>query len=188
MGMFCRPARLAAAALVLFNVIGATDARAGQQPPPVHGVTGTVATEETIKDTQKAGRGIFARVARLFGGGGRDSASVDDAGDETFAGLKIGTDVLLQDTPSDATLTAEEVDRLLDERARRLEGVIAEVNRSDRTISIRLADGTRQTLRFSGRPGGADQGIDRAGTGARVVVVVKDAAGEPVVLLFRRVS
>src|SRR4051794_20777522 len=98
-GTFRGPALVVAAALVLVNGIGAAVVRAGQgTPPPIHGVTGTVATEETVKDVHQAGRGIFGKVARLFGGSGRASdASREVAADEeTFTGLTTGAPVVVQ--------------------------------------------------------------------------------------------
>jgi len=187
--MFRRPTLMVAAAFVLVYVIGAADARAEQQPPPIHGVTGTVATEETVEDVHEAGRGILGKVARLFRWNRRSPASGDEAGDETFAGLNTGTAVVVQTTTPRERLAAEEIDRPDDEGAQRMEGVITAVNRRDRTISIRLADGTRQTLRLSdGAADGADKVVDRAGVGARVIVFVKGEAGERIVHYFKRVS
>jgi hypothetical protein len=177
------------AALVLVDIIGAADARAEQQPPPIHGVTGTIATEKTVEDVHDAGRGILGKVVRLFRWNRRSPGSGDEAGAEAFAGLNAGTAVVVHNTTAGEKLTAEEIDRLDVEGVRRMEGVVTAVNRSDRTISIRLADGTRQTLRLSD-PGadGVDKATDRArGDGARVIVFVKDEAGGRVVLDFRRV-
>jgi hypothetical protein len=173
-----------AAALVLFSGTGAAPARAEQQQPPIHGVTGTVATEETTKDVQKAGRGIFSRVARLFGGKGEDAAT-NDADGETFSELKTGTAVVVHEIAAGGNLTPEEIDRLHDEGVTWMEGVIVAVDPSDRTILVRLADGARRRLQFSGRAEGVDPAVNRAG--ARVVVALKDAAAR-VVYLFRPVS
>jgi hypothetical protein len=181
-----KPALLVAAALVFFNGTSARVIRAEQQPPPIHGVTGTVATEETVKDVPKAGRGILSRVARLFGAG-RDSATGDDAAAEMFAELKSGAAVLVQDVSAGGTVTADEIDRLYAEGEKRIDGTITAVNSNDRTISVRLADGTRQTLQFLGRVDAADPAITRGGSGARVVFV-DNAAGERVAYLFRRVA
>jgi hypothetical protein len=183
--MSYRATLLVAAALVLFSGTGTAVARAEQQPPPIHGVTGTVATEETIKDVQKTGRGIFSRVARLFGGKGEDSV-INDADGETFSALTTGTAVVVHDFPPGGNLTPEEIDRLHDEAVTWMEGVIVAVDPSDRTILVRLADGARRRLQFSGRAEGVDPAINRAGT--RVVVALKDAAAERVVYLFRPAS
>ena len=188
--MFRRPTLMVAAAFVLANVIGAADARADQQPPPIHGVTGTIATEESVEDVHEAGHGILGKVARLFRRNRRGPApSGDEAGGEGFAGLNTGTAVIVHYTTAGENLTAEEIDRLDDEGGKRMEGVVTAVNRPGRTISIRLTDGTRQTLRLSDRAAdGVDKVVDRAGDGARVIVFVKGEAGERVVHYFKRVS
>jgi hypothetical protein len=185
--MFRRPTLIVVAAFVLVNVTGAT-VRAEQQPPPIQGVTGTIATEESVKDVHEAGRGILGKVARLFRWNRRNAApSGDEAAAETFAGLSTGMAVVVHNTTAGENLTTEEIDRLDDEGVQRMEGVITAVNRRDRTIAIRLADGTRQTLRLS--EGAADEvdNSERAGSGARVVVFVKGEAGDRVVRYFKRV-
>ena len=191
--MFRRHAILiVAAALVLAaNVIGTADARAEQQPPPIDGVTGTVATEESKKDVHEAGRGVLGKVARLFGVGRRSSVPASpEGGEETLAGMKAGTAVLVRTTTGGENTTAEEIERLDDEGVKPMEGVVTAINRRDRTISIRLADGTRRMLRLSNRAvDEVDADIDRAGDGtARVILFVKDEAGERVVHYIKRVS
>jgi hypothetical protein len=159
---------VAAAVLLALTIVPAADPRAEQQPPPIHGVTGTVATEESRKDTKEAGRGIMSRVAGLFGLGRKDAIS-DAAASEIMSGLKAGTRVMVGDPTLDGTPAVP-----------RTEAVIMDVNPAERTISIRLEDGTRQTLRLaevSSRPD--DRGV---------VVFVKTAAGEPTPHYFRRIS
>jgi hypothetical protein len=191
--MFRRHATfIVAAALVLAaNVIGAADARAEQQPPPIDGVTGTVATEESKKDVHEAGRGVLGKVARLFGVGRRSSGPASlEGGEETLAGMKTGTAVLIRTTTGGENTTVEEIERLDDEGVKPMEGVVTAINRRDRTISIRLADGTRRMLRLSNRiVDEVDADIDRAGDGtARVILFVKDEAGERVVRYIKHVS
>jgi hypothetical protein len=186
--MFRRPTLIVVAAFVLVNGTGAA-ARAEQQPPPIQGVTGTIATEESVKEVHEAGRGILGKVARLFRWNRRNVApSGDEAAAETFAGLGTGMAVVVHKTTAGENLTAEEIDRLDDEGVQRMEGVITAVNRRDRTIAIRLADGTRQTLRLSeGAADEVDKNSEQAGSGARVVVFVKGEAGDRVVRYFKRV-
>jgi hypothetical protein len=160
---------VAAAALLALTIVPAANARAEQQPPPIHGVTGTVATEESRKDTKEAGRGIMSRVAGLFGLGRKDAVG-DAAADEIMAGLKAGTRVMVGNPAADGTAAVAET-----------EAVIMSVNPAERTISIRLEDGTRQTLRLADASGAAaDRGI--------VVVFVKTAAGEPTPHYFKRIG
>jgi hypothetical protein len=180
---------------VAVAVTGVAGASTAQQPPPIHGVTGTIATEGTIQETYEGANKVLVKTAdgleRLFHLKGRSTVhSGDAAGDEALRGLKKGTSVVVHYTTEGENLTAEEIDRLGDEGLRQVEGVVTGVNRSDRTISIRLADGTRQTLRLSERAA-ADVGkeIDRAGDGtAKVIVYYKDEAGQRVAHYFKRVS
>jgi hypothetical protein len=177
------------------GVIGVADARAAQQPPPIHGVTGTIATEGTVQETYDGASKILVKAAdgieRLFHLNRRSTVhSGDAAGDEALRSLKKGTPVVVHYTMEGENLTAEEIDRLGDEGLKQMEGVVTAVNRNERTISIRLADGTGQTLRLSDRAA-ADVGkeIDRAGDStARVIVYFKDEAGQRVAHYFKRVS
>ena len=159
----------AASLAAMICLAAATTVRAEQQPPPIHGVTGTVATEESRKDTKEAGRGIFSRVARLFGAGKDSTAAEDAAADEIMSGLKAGTRVMIGTAPADENPAAPEV-----------EAVIMNVNPGERTISIRLEDGTRQTLQLadiSSRAG--DRGV---------IVFVKNAAGDATPHYFKRIN
>jgi hypothetical protein len=183
------------ACMVAVGVIIAADASAAQQPPPVHGVTGTIATEGTIEDTSEAAHSILVKAAdgvvHLFHLNRRSAVhSGDAAGDEALRALKKGTPVVVHYTTEGENLTAEEIDRLGDEGFKQMQGVVTAVNRDDRTISIRLADGARQTLRLSDRAA-ADVGkdIDRAGDStAKVIVYFRDEAGQRVAHYFKRVS
>jgi hypothetical protein len=150
-------------------VAAAANARAEQQPPPIHGVTGTVATEESRKDTKEAGRGIFSRVARLFGAGKGSTAAEDAAASEIMAGLKAGTRVMVGKPTDDGTPAEPDT-----------EAVIMDVNPGERSLSIRLEDGTRQTLQLT-------EASSRAGDRG-VIVFVKNAAGDATPHTFKRIN
>ncbi len=167
-----------------------------EQPQiPVQGVTGTIATEGTIQDIDEAGHKILVKAAdgieRLFHLGGRSTVhGGDPAGDETLRALKKGTHVVVHYTKNGDTLTAEEIDRLDAEGLKQMEGKVTSVNRSKRTISIKLANGTTQVLRLSERAA-ADVGtdVDRTSDGtATIIVYYNNEAGQPVVHYFKRVS
>ena len=176
-------------------VFGGADARAARQPTPVQGVTGTIATEATIQDTDEAAHKLLVKTAdgieRLFHWGGRTAVHGGDAAaDETLRSLKKGTRVVVHYTADGENLTAEEVDRLGDEGLKQIEGKVTGVNRNRRTISITLANGTTQTLQLSDRAA-ADVGkdIDRASDGTvNVIVYYRNEAGQQVVHYFRRLS
>jgi hypothetical protein len=176
-------------------VMCGADSKAMQQPPPIQGVTGTIATEGTIQETYEGTHKILVKAAdgieRMFHLTGRSTIhSGDAAGDEALRALKKGTRVVVHYTADGETLTAAEIDRLDDEGLKQIEGTITAVDRRARTISVKLADGSKQTLRLSDRAA-ADVGkdLDRAADGAvKVVVYYRNEAGQPVAHYFKRVS
>ena len=187
--IFRTSAALAGGAAVVLSIAGAPHARAEQQPPPIDGVTGTVATEESKKDVKEAGRGVFGKMARMLGlGKDKEVPSTPEGGGaETLglAGMKAGTAVIIHTTTAGENATAEEIERQGAEGAKPMEGVITAVNPSERTIAIRLADGTRRMLRLSAHAADeVDTDIDAT---AKVVLYVKDVAGERVVQYIKRV-
>ena len=181
---------IAAASVLAVNLITLPNAVAGQQPPPpIEGVTGTIATETSTQEVEAGARALLTRAKRLFKWGRRSpSPSGEEAGEETLVGLRRGTAVIVHGTTPGEQLTQQEINRLADDSLRRVEGVILSVDRTDRTISLRLADGTRQTLRLSEQTAAsAGKELDRADDGTNVIVLVKDEAGERVVHYFKRV-
>jgi hypothetical protein len=187
-----RPATLivASAFVATLNVVGATAVGAGQQPPPIDGVTGTVATEETKKDVHEAGRGVFGKVARFLRLNRKDTvAAGPEGGEDTLAGMKAGTAVVIHATTASETVAPEDIERLDAEGVKPIEGVVTAVNRRERTISIKLADNQRRTFRLSDRAADeVDTDVDRAGDGAgKVILYVKDEAGDRVVQHIKRV-
>jgi hypothetical protein len=180
--MLLRPATFvidAASAVVVIAIFTAT-ARAEQEPPPIHGVTGTVATENTVSEVHDGARALLSKAARLFHWGRQsDVPSGDAAGDEALAGLRTGTAILVYQPAAGENLTSGQIERMAGDGLKQIEGVIVAVSPTDRTISIRLADDTRQTLRLSDRP---------VRVGAEdVVVFAKDEAGDRVASYFKRI-
>ena len=161
---------LTGAALLAVALITAPRVQAGQQPPPIHGVTGTVATEESARDTKEAGRGIFSRVAKILGLSRRPTDSTNAAAEEAFNALEAGTRVSVSAEPAPDNPNPPES-----------EAVIMDVNRTERTVVVRLEDGTRQSLRLA-------DGASRAGDRGAVVVFVKNAAGERTTHHFKRIG
>jgi len=169
-------------------VVAVTVPAAAQQAPPIHGVTGTVATEGTIDETQKAGHTIFGKAAQGLGKvfhRNHPAEPVSAADEETLRGFKQGTAVVVHFSKTGGNPSPEELERLSADGLTRMEGVVTAVNRVDRTISVKLADGTKQTLRFSDQ---AAADVDRAGDGTgNVILYFKDEAGERVAHYFKRV-
>jgi hypothetical protein len=176
------------AVIVAVTVIGAADA-AAQQPPPIHGVTGTIATETSIEETTAAGHGILAKVKRALHLNGRTTVpSGDAAGAEALGGLKKGTRVVVHYAADGATVTGGAIDRQGREGLKEMAGSVIAVNLGDRTISVRLSDDAVQTLRLSDRAAADVKDIEGAGNaGANVIVYYRNEAGQRVAQYFKRV-
>ena len=143
-------------------------AEAAQQPPPIKGVTGTIATETSIDETTAAGHGILAKVKRALHLNGKSTVpSGDAAGEEALGGLKKGTRVVV----SDAAKSVKDVS-----------GSVVALNLGERTISVRLPDDSIQTLRLS------DEAEAAGDPGANVIVYYRNESGQRVSKHFRRVS
>ncbi len=159
------------AALLAVNVIWVAEA-AAQQPPPIQGVTGTIATETSIDETTAAGHGILAKVKRVLHLNGRSTVpSGNAAGEEALSGLKKGTRVVV----SDAAKSVKEV-----------AGSVVALNLADRTISVRLSDDSIQTLRLSDEAAADADAVSDAG--AKVIVYYRNESGQRVAKHFKRVS
>jgi hypothetical protein len=139
---------------------------AAQTAPPIHGVTGTVATDSTIRSEHEAAHKIAEGAARVVGailpGGKGTNQNPLDA-------LIEGSQVLVRDVVDD-----------VDAANTATEGVVIDVNRSRRQITIRSADKTIQTLRVM-------DGTAAAAAGAHVVVSLSDQPSAAV-YDFKRVS
>ena len=166
---------------------------AEQYPPPLERPFGTIPVEGTVHKTYEGAHTVVVKTAdgiehlfhlneRTVVHGGR--AAVDDA----LSGLDEGSKVVVHYTAEGGDETAHEIDRIGEDGLQTVEGTVTKVDRRAKTISIRLADGTRQTLRLTDRAA-TDVGKDidsAAGGTARVVVYFNDQAGEQVAHFFKR--
>jgi hypothetical protein len=112
------------------------------------------------------------------------------AGDRALRGLDEGSSVVVHYTQEGDRKTAHEVDRLAGDGLQAIEGVVTNVDRRRKTISVQLVDGSRETLRLTERAAsGVGKDIDGAAAGtATVVVYFSDRAGQRVAHYFKRVS
>jgi hypothetical protein len=155
------------AAVLTVNVMWVAEA-AAQQPPPIQGVTGTIATETSIDETTAAGHGILGKVKRVLHLNGKSTVPNGDAAAvEALGGLKKGTRVVV----SDAAKSVKDVS-----------GSVVALNLGERTISVRLPDDSIQTLRLS------DEAEAAGDPGANVIVYYRNESGQRVAKHFRRVS
>jgi hypothetical protein len=174
-------------------VLGVAASAAAQTPPPINGVTGTVAVEGTVKNEYGAANTIVVgtidgvehvfHFAKGFLVHGTDKANL-----EGLKGLRAGTTVVVHYTTEGATQTVQEIDRVGDRGLKTTEGVVTRVDRGRKQITVRFDSGTTETLQLTDRAA-ADVGkdVDGAVTGAtRIAVYYTDEAGHKVVHYFRR--
>jgi hypothetical protein len=130
----------------------------GTPPPPIQGVTGTIATEGS-RDAVKKAAGAAARgVKKILPGTKGDTTNPLDV-------LIAGSHVVVREG------TAE---------AKGIEAIVVDVNQSKRQITVRLPDKKTDTLRLMDASGAS-------GSGAHVLVSLSDVAN-PKTYDFRRVS
>jgi len=157
-----------------------------QAPPPIHGLTGTIATEATIKDEHKAANKIAVET--------KDGIDhVYDAvkgltvhgGDKILADLKPGTTVVIHYSPENNTV--EEIDRISgDTGLRTTEGMATKIDRGKKEITIRYDNGKIEKLRLTDRAA-ADVGKNIA-PDTRIVVYYSTDARAKVTHYFKAVE
>jgi hypothetical protein len=180
--------------------LGGTGVAAAQEPtPPIGGLTGTIALEGTVHTFYKGLNTIVVKTVdgfeHLFHLAERTVVHGGTAaGGAAWRGLEEGSRVIVHYTPEGEDDTADEVDRIGDDGLIAVEGVITNVDRHAGTLSIRLTDGSGETLRLTARAAaelGKGLDADAAAGMAKVVVYVTpltDDTGGRVAHYFRRVS
>jgi len=177
-----------AAVILATTVIGGSRPSA-QQPPPIHGVTGTVATDTSIQETSAAGGKIVGTVRRILHLNGRTTVPSDAAAEEALGGLKKGTRVVVRYPANGANAAAAASDRPGRANVKEMAGSVVALNLTDRTISVRLSDDSIQTLRLSDEAAADAGSSDRAGDpDANVIVYYRNESGQRIAKSFKPVS
>jgi hypothetical protein len=153
-----------------------------QGPPPIHGVTGTIATKATVKAEHKAVNKIVVAtedgVEHVY-----DVAKdvVVHGGKDQLSGLKPGTTVIIHYTAGN---TAKEIDRIGPDGLSTTEGIVTKIDRGKKTIALRYDNGRTETLKLTDRAA-ADVGkaID---ANTRIVVYYSEEAGAKVTHYFQK--
>ena len=114
---------------------------AWQSPPPINGVTGTIALEGTVDKTYKGANTVLVKTAdgvrHLFHlTGTTEVHGKASPGPEALRGLESGSTVIVHYAVNRDVRTALEVDRVDNKRLKTMEGVVTQVDRAARTISI----------------------------------------------------
>jgi hypothetical protein len=168
---------------------------AAQSPPPIHGVTGTLALEGTINKVYSGVNTIAVRTIdgvehvfhytkKLLSHGPKGT------NESPLEGFKEGSWVVVHYTTNGDTQTADEIDSVGDEGLKTTEGVVTRVDKKRQQITVRLPDGKIETFRLTDRAA-ADSGNDlRIGEedGTRVLVYYKDEKGGKVAHYFKKVA
>jgi hypothetical protein len=84
---------------------------------------------------------------------------------------------------------AEEIDVLGEEGLKITEGVVTDINREKKEITIKYANGKTETLQMTKRAAAeSGAGIEETSEGAHIVVYYADESGRKVAHYFRKVS
>jgi hypothetical protein len=162
-------------------------------PPAVHGVTGTVATEGTMKTVY---RGLNTIVVTTIDGvehvyhftkdliihGGKSPA-------DPLAGLEEGRTVVIHYSTEGGQQTAREIDEVGDEGLLETEGTITKIDRGKKQITVRIGAGRAETFQLTDRAAAETPSEMDNQTGAgttKVVIYYKDENGTKVVHYFKK--
>lgn len=168
---------------------------AQSSPPAIHGVTGTVATEGTMKTVY---RGLNTIVVTTIDGmehayrftkdlivhGGKSPV-------DPLAGLKEGAMVVIHYSTEGGEPTVVEIDQVGDEGLIETEGRITKIDRGKKQIDVRIGESQTETFQLTDRAAAETskeiQNQAAAGT-AKVVIYYKDENGRKVVHYFKKVT
>jgi hypothetical protein len=106
---------------------------------------------------------------------------------DALEGLREGTHVAIHYSTTGAKASAEEIDILGDEGLRITEGVVSNIDRGKKEITIRFTNGHTETLQMTTRAAAESQAIV-AGTPSRIVVYYANEEGRKVAHYFKLVS
>jgi hypothetical protein len=146
--------------------LNSRSASAQQPPPPIQGVTGTIATEGTIDAEHKAAHTIAEGAAHVV-----------DSVKKILPGGKDTKQNPLDDFAEGSRVILRDVAKVDGESPATTEGVVVDVNHRKNQITIRLADKKTETLRVATPDATAD-----------VVVSYTDNTGAKIAHDFKRVS
>jgi hypothetical protein len=111
-------------------------------------------------------------------------------GVDALEGLRDGTTVVIHYTESGPQAAAEEIDLLGDEGLKMTEGIVTDIDRRKKEITIKYANGRTETLQMTSRAAAeSEAGIDESGgEGTQVIVYYADESGRKVAHYFKRGS
>ena len=169
--------------LPIVGMVALAVTAADAQGPPIHGLTGTMATEATIKDEQKAANKIVVTtedgVEHIYQAA---KGLVVHGGKDPLSDLTPGTTVIVHYTATDNT--AQEIDRVGGGGLATTEGIATKIDRGKKEITIRYDSGKIEKLKLTDRAA-ADVGRS-IGDDTRIVVYYSDEAGGKITHYFKK--
>ncbi len=110
------------------------------------------------------------------------------ATDDSWHGLRQGTEVVAHYTTRGTEDTAVEIDKVGQDGLKTMDGTVKDIDRGGRTLVVKTADGTEQTFRLTGHAtedGGADiaKGTEK---GAKVTVYYTEQGGKKLAHFFQK--
>ena len=109
-------------------------------------------------------------------------------GVDALEGLRDGATVVIHYTENGAQAAAEEIDVLGEEGLKITEGVVTDINRGKKEITIEYANGKTETLQMTKRAAAESGADEESSEGAHIVVYYADESGRKVAHYFRKVS
>jgi hypothetical protein len=110
-------------------------------------------------------------------------------GVDALEGLREGTTVVIHQTTGGSQASAEEIDVLGEEGLKSTEGMVTNIDRRKKEITIRYNNGKTETLQMTSRAAAeTEASIDERGEEARIVVYYTDEAGRKIAHYFKKES
>ncbi len=179
-------APLAASFGLLAAFVTSTAPSVRAQPVPIHGHTGTMALEGNV---DKIYKGLNTVIVTTVDGTKHVVETTRDTqlhGAQELASLQRGTPVVVHYTAKGEQISADEIDRLDSGGLRQTEGVVTAIDRVRKTITVKYATGTSETLHLTHHA--SLDSDSRVTSGHRVIVYYEDESGQKVAHYFKRKS
>lgn len=169
----------ASGVLLTLGVFVLTPLPAAAGQVPIHGLTGTIALPENV---EKFYSGVNKLTVRTSDGvdqlvHGRTRAKVHGDAPASLDSFQPGTPVLVHYTVNGIQASGGEAQRLADSSSVN-DAIVTKVDRSEKRIAVRFADGTTENLRLTHSAG-------HSASRSRVVVYHSDAGGRTIAHYFK---
>jgi hypothetical protein len=163
-------------------------------PPPIHGVTGTVATEGTMKTVYRGLNTIIVTTVDGLEHAYRFTKDLIIHGgkspEDPLAGLTEGAMVVIHYSTEGAEPMVVEIDQVGDEGLLETEGRITKIDRGKKQIDVRIGESRTETFQLTDRAAAETskeiQSQVADGT-AKIVIYYKDENGRKVVHYVKKV-